>query len=67
MGDWDADEGILYFEPQPNVDSYFYENTGCLATGADGYDALTFRLKGARSGSYHVEVQAQDSCDATAP
>lgn len=51
----------------PNSSSYFYTTFACKNTVTDGYNALTFPIKGPAGGSVTVEIQTKSGgCSASA-
>ena len=50
----------------PNADSYFYETFACQAASSDGYDAISFLVKGPAGASFTLEIQTKSSCSASA-
>ena len=49
----------------PNADSYFYETFACQAASSDGYDAISFLVKGPTGASFTLEIQTKSSCSAS--
>ncbi|KAK7530705.1 uncharacterized protein J3D65DRAFT_639285 [Phyllosticta citribraziliensis] len=70
---WTSDDGTmskisaasktLIFQPKSN--SYFYESFACQAAAQNGYDSLSFSVKGPAGGSLTLELQYKASCTAT--
>ncbi|RAR00144.1 carbohydrate esterase family 4 protein [Stemphylium lycopersici] len=58
-----ASNGVLSFKPKSG--SYFYETFPCQAATSNGYDSLTFDIKGPAGGSATLEIQTKTSCSAT--
>jgi peptidoglycan/xylan/chitin deacetylase (PgdA/CDA1 family) len=50
----------------PNANSYFYETFECQNTSSNGYDTITFLVKGPASASLTLEMQTKSSCSADA-
>lgn len=46
----------------PNADSYFYETFTCQAASSDGYNAITFHVKGPVGASFTLEMQTKSAC-----
>ncbi|KAK8028951.1 glycosyl hydrolase [Apiospora marii] len=58
-----VDGGILTFTPSETVESYIYEQFGCTTALAQGYDTLSFDIKGPEAASVSLEIQTQPNCD----
>ncbi|KAK8059500.1 hypothetical protein PG996_009430 [Apiospora saccharicola] len=58
-----VDGGVLTFTPSETVESYIYEQFGCTTALAQGYDTLSFDIKGPEAASVSVEIQTQGNCD----
>ncbi|KAK7981742.1 carbohydrate esterase family 4 protein [Apiospora saccharicola] len=58
-----VDGGVLTFTPSETVESYIYEQFGCTTALAQGYDTLSFDIKGPEAASVSVEIQTQANCD----
>ncbi|KAG9658724.1 polysaccharide deacetylase, partial [Aureobasidium melanogenum] len=50
----------------PNADSYFYESFACQTALSNGYNAITFPVKGPAGGSLTLEIQTKGACSADA-
>ncbi|KAG9536737.1 polysaccharide deacetylase, partial [Aureobasidium melanogenum] len=50
----------------PNADSYFYESFACQTVLSNGYNAITFPVKGPAGGSLTLEIQTKSACSADA-
>jgi peptidoglycan/xylan/chitin deacetylase (PgdA/CDA1 family) len=50
----------------PNANSYFYETFECQAASSNGYDAITFLIKGPAGASLTFEMQTKSACSADA-
>jgi peptidoglycan/xylan/chitin deacetylase (PgdA/CDA1 family) len=62
MSSISASGGILSFKPKSG--SYFYETFACQAASSNGYNSLTFQMKGPAGGSATLEIQTKSSCSA---
>ncbi|EUC51036.1 carbohydrate esterase family 4 protein [Bipolaris oryzae ATCC 44560] len=70
LGTWTSDDssmpsisaanGVLSFKP--NATSYFYETLPCQAASSNGYNSITFQIKGPAQGSATLEIQTKGSC-----
>lgn len=60
-----ASGGILSFTPKTGGASYFYETFDCQAASSNGYNSVTFQIKGPASGSATLEIQTKTACTAT--
>jgi len=49
----------------PTANSYFYETFPCQAASSDGYNAITFSVKGPAGASFTLEIQTKGSCSAS--
>jgi len=49
----------------PTANSYFYETFPCQAASYDGYNAITFSVKGPADASFTFEIQTKGSCSAS--
>lgn len=58
-----VDGGVLTFTPSETVESYIYEQFGCTAALAQGYNILSFDIKGPEAASVSLEIQTQPNCD----
>jgi peptidoglycan/xylan/chitin deacetylase (PgdA/CDA1 family) len=63
MSSISASGGILSFKPKANA--YFYETFACQAATSNGYNSVSFSVKGPNGGSLTLELQTQSSCSAT--
>ncbi|KAI1497886.1 hypothetical protein F5X99DRAFT_432625 [Biscogniauxia marginata] len=62
MNSTNTDGGILTFTPN-NIDvSYIYEQFECLDTIAQGYNSLSFSIKGPEAASVSLELQTKENC-----
>ncbi|KAI0889529.1 uncharacterized protein GGS22DRAFT_871 [Annulohypoxylon maeteangense] len=62
MNSTSTDGGILTFTPN-NIDvSYIYEQFACLDSTAEGYDSLSFNIKGPEAASVSIELQTVSDC-----
>ncbi|KAI1452744.1 carbohydrate esterase family 4 protein [Annulohypoxylon moriforme] len=62
MNSTSIDGGILTFTPN-NIDvSYIYEQFTCLDGTAQGYDSLSFNIKGPEAASVSIELQTVTDC-----
>ena len=59
-----ANNGVLSFQPKSG--SYFYETFTCQAASTNGYNSISFQMKGPAGGSAILEIQTKTSCSATA-
>jgi peptidoglycan/xylan/chitin deacetylase (PgdA/CDA1 family) len=50
----------------PNANSYFYETLACQAASSNGYDAITFLVKGLAGASLTLEIQTKSACSVDA-
>jgi peptidoglycan/xylan/chitin deacetylase (PgdA/CDA1 family) len=50
----------------PNANSYFYETFTCQAASSNGYDAISFLVKGPAGASLTLEIQTKSACSADA-
>ncbi|KAG9523499.1 polysaccharide deacetylase, partial [Aureobasidium melanogenum] len=74
LDDWVSDDGSMTsasagndkLSVVPNVDSYFYETFACQTALSNGYNAITFPIKGPASGSFTLEIQTKSACSADA-
>ncbi|KAI2472459.1 carbohydrate esterase family 4 protein [Annulohypoxylon bovei var. microspora] len=60
-----TDGGILTFTPNNIEVSYIYEQFTCLDSVAQGYDSLSFNIKGPEAASVSIELQTVSNCSAT--
>lgn len=58
-----VDGGVLTFTPSETVESYIYEQFGCTTAQSQGYDTLSFDIKGPEAASVSLEIQTQPNCD----
>ncbi|KAK8172063.1 polysaccharide deacetylase [Phyllosticta citrichinensis] len=73
LGSWTSDDGTMSkisaasktLTFQPKSDSYFYESFACQTAPQNGYDSLSFSVKGPAGGSLTLELQYKASCTAT--
>ncbi|KAK8157224.1 hypothetical protein IWX90DRAFT_317791 [Phyllosticta citrichinensis] len=73
LGSWTSDDGTMSkisaasktLTFQPKSDSYFYESFACQTAAQNGYDSLSFSVKGPAGGSLTLELQYKASCTAT--
>jgi len=63
MASISASNGVLSFKPKSG--SYFYETFPCQAATSNGYNSLSFDIKGPAGGSATLEIQTKTSCSAT--
>ncbi|CAN9228835.1 unnamed protein product [Alternaria alternata] len=73
LGEWTSDDGsmssisasagVLSFKPKAG--SYFYETFPCQAASTNGYNSVSFQMKGPAGGSATLEIQTKTSCSAT--
>ncbi|KAI1099361.1 hypothetical protein F4804DRAFT_86031 [Jackrogersella minutella] len=62
MNSTSTDGGILSFTPN-NIDvSYIYEQFECFDSVAQGYDSLSFNIKGPEAASVSIELQTASDC-----
>lgn len=59
-----ASGGVLSFTPKSS--SYFYETFPCQQAKSNGYNSVTFQIKGPAGGSATLEIQTKTACSATA-
>ncbi|EFQ90818.1 hypothetical protein CFE70_004939 [Pyrenophora teres f. teres 0-1] len=64
MSSISASNGVLSFIPKSG-NSYFYETFECQAASNNGYNSITFQIKGPAGGSATLEMQTKTSCSAT--
>ncbi|CZR68593.1 probable deacetylase [Phialocephala subalpina] len=76
LGQWTSDDGTtiglkadtvnkkITFTSQAS--SYFYTTFACEKATTDGYNALTFPIKGPAGASFTIELQTSSSCSTTA-
>ncbi|KAF1833385.1 glycosyl hydrolase [Decorospora gaudefroyi] len=57
-----ASGGVLSFKPKSS--SYFYETFPCQAASNNGYNSVTFQIKGPANGYATLEIQTKTSCSA---
>ncbi|KAL2683938.1 hypothetical protein IWX47DRAFT_787773 [Phyllosticta citricarpa] len=50
---------------QPKSDSYFYETFACQTAAQNGYDSLSFSIKGPSGGYLTLELQSMTACGAS--
>ncbi|KAI1205808.1 carbohydrate esterase family 4 protein [Annulohypoxylon truncatum] len=62
MNSTSTDGGILTFTPNNIDDSYIYEQFACLESIAQGYDSLSFNIKGPEAASVSIELQTVSDC-----
>ncbi|KAK8051192.1 carbohydrate esterase family 4 protein [Apiospora rasikravindrae] len=55
--------GVLTFTPSETVESYIYEQFGCTTAFAQGYDTISFDIKGPQAASVSLEIQTQPNCN----
>ncbi|RYP91260.1 hypothetical protein DL770_002652 [Monosporascus sp. CRB-9-2] len=48
----------------PKADSYFYETFPCTAASSQGYNEISFSIKGPADASVMLEIQTKSSCSA---
>ncbi|KAK7956987.1 uncharacterized protein PG986_006209 [Apiospora aurea] len=58
-----VDGGVLTFTPSETVESYIYEQFGCTTALSQGYDTISFDIKGPEAASVSLEIQTQPNCD----
>ncbi|KAK8106159.1 hypothetical protein PG999_009518 [Apiospora kogelbergensis] len=63
MNSTSVDGGLLTFSPSETVESYLYEQFGCTAALDQGYNILSFDIKGPAAASVSLEIQTQPNCD----
>ena len=63
MSSISASAGVLSFKPKAG--SYFYETFPCQAASTNGYNSVSFQMKGPAGGSATLEIQTKTSCSAT--
>ncbi|KAI1841361.1 hypothetical protein JX266_012442 [Neoarthrinium moseri] len=56
--------GVLTFTPNSTATSYMYEQFPCTAAKTQGYDLLSFSIKGPEAASVSLELQTQPNCGA---
>ncbi|KAK7751365.1 hypothetical protein SLS62_006621 [Diatrype stigma] len=56
------DEGILDFEPVSVDTSYVYEQFPCIDATAQGFDGLSFAVRGPAAASVSLELQSKADC-----
>ncbi|KAI1815334.1 hypothetical protein GGS20DRAFT_340517 [Poronia punctata] len=61
----DTSGGNLTFIPNGIQDSYVYEQFNCTDTIAQGYDSISFTIKGPEAASVSLELQTQRNCSDT--
>ena len=49
----------------PKANGYFYETFDCNKAATNGYNAISFTVKGPAGGSFNMEIQTKTSCTAT--
>ncbi|KAI0005268.1 hypothetical protein F4779DRAFT_598345 [Xylariaceae sp. FL0662B] len=64
MNSTSVDGDILTFTPNSIEESYIYEQFECLDTIAQGYDTLSFSVKGPAAASVGIELQTKTDCAA---
>lgn len=57
-----ASGGVLSFKPKSGA--YFYETFPCQQATSNGYNSITFSVKGPASGSFTLEIQTKTACSA---
>ena len=72
LGEWTSDDGtmtsisatggVLSFKPKSG--SYFYETFPCQQATSNGYNSVTFQIKGPAGGSATFEIQTKTACSA---
>ncbi|KAI1774995.1 hypothetical protein F4818DRAFT_441818 [Hypoxylon cercidicola] len=55
-----AEHGTLSFVPSKT--SYFFETVPCIDAAADGYGAISFKMKAPLGSSFALEIQTKDTC-----
>jgi hypothetical protein len=55
--------GTLTFTPNTTDTSYLYEQFPCEAATTQGYDTLSFSIKGPEAASVSLELQTQTDCN----
>jgi hypothetical protein len=50
----------------PNANSYFYETFACQAASSNGYNTITFLVKGPAGAFLTLEIQTKSACSADA-
>ncbi|KAK7996947.1 hypothetical protein PG989_004987 [Apiospora arundinis] len=63
MNTTSVDGGLLTFTPSETVESYIYEQFGCTTALDQGYNVLSFDIKGPAAASVSLEIQTQPNCD----
>ena len=63
MSSISASGGILSFKPKSGA--YFYESFACQQASSNGYNSVSFSVKGPAKGSLTLEIQTKASCSAT--
>ncbi|KAI1075736.1 hypothetical protein F5B20DRAFT_370533 [Whalleya microplaca] len=64
MNSTSIDGDILTFTPNNIDESYIYEQFECVDTIAQGYDTLSFSVKGPAAASVGIELQTKADCAA---
>ncbi|KAF2851598.1 carbohydrate esterase family 4 protein [Plenodomus tracheiphilus IPT5] len=74
LGEWTSDDGsmtsikatggVLSFTPKSS--SYFYESFPCQQASSNGYNSVTFQIKGPAGGTATFEIQTKTACSASA-
>lgn len=54
--------GTLTFTPNTTETSYLYEQIPCTSASTQGYDLLSFAIKGPEAASVSLELQTQTNC-----
>jgi hypothetical protein len=54
--------GLLTFTPNKTESSYLYEQIPCTAATTQGFDLLSFAIKGPEAASVSLELQTQANC-----
>ncbi|KAK7537858.1 glycosyl hydrolase [Phyllosticta paracitricarpa] len=70
---WTSDDGTMSkisaankkLTFQPKSDSYFYETFACQTAAQNGYDSLSFSIKGPSGGYLTLELQSMTACGAS--
>ncbi|ORY17685.1 hypothetical protein BCR34DRAFT_24168 [Clohesyomyces aquaticus] len=75
LNDWTSDDGtmstisasnnLLLFKPSSSG-SYFYESFPCQTASTNGYNAVSFVIKGPSGGSLILEIASSVCCSANA-
>ncbi|KAJ4376309.1 hypothetical protein N0V83_001592 [Neocucurbitaria cava] len=72
LGEWTSDDGTMssisasggVLSLKPKSGAYFYETFACQAASSNGYNSVTFSVKGPSSGSFTLEIQTKTACSA---